>query len=40
MMKKKKLSRFEKITRAVIWIMLIVTVGTVFITAIFSVIGY
>lgn len=39
-MEKKKLTRFQKITRIVVWIMLIVTVGTLFVTAIFSVLGY
>ncbi|MFT8458571.1 MAG: DUF4044 domain-containing protein [Liquorilactobacillus ghanensis] len=39
-MAKKKRSRFQKITMAVIWLMIIVTVGTVFLTAIFSVMGY
>jgi cell division septal protein FtsQ len=39
-MEKKKLTRFQKITRIVVWLMLIVTVGTLFVTAIFSVLGY
>ncbi|MFT8866851.1 DUF4044 domain-containing protein [Liquorilactobacillus nagelii] len=39
-MAKKKRSRFQKITMGVVWLMILVTVGTVFLTAIFSVMGY
>ncbi|AUJ32355.1 MAG: DUF4044 domain-containing protein [Liquorilactobacillus nagelii] len=39
-MAKKKRSRFQKITMVVVWLMILVTVGTVFLTAIFSVMGY
>ncbi|WP_081778148.1 DUF4044 domain-containing protein [Liquorilactobacillus sucicola] len=39
-MAKKKKSRFQKITMLVVWIMIIATLGTVVLSAVFSVMGY
>ncbi|MDN2452505.1 DUF4044 domain-containing protein [Lactobacillus sp. UCMA15818] len=39
-MAKKKKSRFQKITMVVVWLMIVVTLGTVVLSAIFSVMGY
>ncbi|EJE99096.1 DUF4044 domain-containing protein [Liquorilactobacillus mali] len=39
-MPKKKKTRFQKITMVVVWLMIIVTVGTMVLSAIFSVMGY
>ncbi|WP_083486926.1 DUF4044 domain-containing protein [Liquorilactobacillus cacaonum] len=39
-MAKKKKTRFQKITMVVVWMMIIVTLGTLIMTAIFSVMGY
>ncbi|WP_083488357.1 DUF4044 domain-containing protein [Liquorilactobacillus aquaticus] len=39
-MAKKKKSRFQKITMLVVWVMIIATLGTVVLSAIFSVMGY
>ncbi|WP_083489014.1 DUF4044 domain-containing protein [Liquorilactobacillus uvarum] len=39
-MAKKKKSLFNKITMIVVWIMIIATLGTVVLSAIFSVMGY
>ncbi|WP_083478785.1 DUF4044 domain-containing protein [Liquorilactobacillus capillatus] len=39
-MAKKKKSRFQKITMFVVWLMIIATVGTVVLSAVFSVMGY
>ncbi|MCC7665600.1 DUF4044 domain-containing protein [Liquorilactobacillus satsumensis] len=39
-MAKKKKSRFQKITMAVVWVMIIATIGTMVMTAVISVMGY
>lgn len=37
---KKKKTRFQKITTAVVWVMIIATLGTMVLTAVVSVMGY
>ncbi|AUJ30065.1 MAG: DUF4044 domain-containing protein [Liquorilactobacillus hordei] len=39
-MAKKKKTRFQKITMVVVWLMIIVTLGTVVLSAVFSAMGY
>lgn len=36
----KKVSRFEKITKVVVWLMLIATIGAILLSAIASISGY